>query len=1255
MSFRLSYAEQPINPPGFKGIFGRGGFMKGLSRVAFLLFCSTAPGWTQSSTSTVHGSVRDSSGAVIPAAAVTLTDTATGVQRKTVANGAGLFVFPGVIPGPYRVSVEAPGMQRFEGTLTVQVQVDAEVNAVLAVGQSTTTVQVMDVTPMVQTDSPTLGHVLETQRIQELPVNGRGYQNLLVTVPNVTWSSQGFGIGALVQAYGLRPGTTTLTFDGAAQNEVWEGWDVARTPDLDTIQEMQVETNNSSAKFTRPTTIVMSSKSGTNQLHGGLFYTNRNSGYGVARMRQDTFVKAPYLNRNEWGESLGGPVYLPKIYNGHNRTFFFFSWEDIRSLQYSTSQQSFPTAAMRNGDFRGITDSLGRPYNFYDPYTTTATYSRSPLSCNDIVNMICPSRASTVAKYLFSITPMPNLSNVNPLVGQNWIGQIPRTLNQEVKTARVDHRFSSADLLYGRFSYGHHHESYQSGGPEMLNGISGVDQRWWPDVSASINEVHTFSSTLTNELLISGTRDFQRRGSGDFQTNYAQTLLGLPNPFQGANWPSISGTDLSGYSFGGEYFYLITNVFSVQDNATEVKGKHEFQFGFQYRYEAVPKSVLPTSGGYDFGTQATALYDPSSTAASPQALPLTGLGVANMYLGSMNYGATFARPWVYMMRQEDAVYFQDNWKPSSRLTLNLGLRWEYRTPLSDRQSALMGFDLKNRAYVLGTPLSRFEALGDTLPSLVTALQNFGGSVETNQQAGLPSTLVYRNFSNFGPRLGFAYRVGDGRKSFVLRGGYRVSYYTEPIEDYFNAQQSAELVSATFQNSVSNTTLSPDGLPNYGLRSVPQYVAGVNTPDSIINLNDTRLITPGFAAYFLDPHQADPRVQDWNFTIEKEIMANTIVRASYVSNHVSRMMQQINFNDSTPTYIWYATQKQPLPTGLYSAVGTTPWGNQVWGGVYEYSPIGHSNYNGVNLEFERRFSHGLAVQAFWSLANVLTEVTSGSGSTSSIPTLNAYLPGAVPTDQDARDRFLNYQRYTTVPHQQIRYNWVWELPVGKGKALAGNAHGVLDKAIGGWQIAGTGQWRTNYSTLSTSYYPTGTSLQEYGYQYPVQDCRSGICLPAYLYYNGYISPPQINQHNAAGQCIGVCGVPSDYKPAVSPLVPYGATSAPNAPAGTNFSSYYDTNTVWIPLSNGTVQRTTYNNNLNPLRNQYIQGPNQWFLDASLFKSFQIKERVRFRINIDFFNALNNPNNPITLTSDGLLSVRNSGSAARVTQLSGHLNW
>jgi hypothetical protein len=317
-------------------------------------------------------------------------------------------------------------------------------------------------------------------------------------------------------------------------------------------------------------------------------------------------------------------------------------------------------------------------------------------------------------------------------------------------------------------------------------------------------------------------------------------------------------------------------------------------------------------------------------------------------------------------------------------------------------------------------------------------------------------------------------------------------------------------------------------------------------------------------------------------------------------------------------------------------------------VNQYVTSGKANFNGAQLEVERRFRKGLAFQAFWVLANTLTE-------TGSLPSSNTFLPGAVPADLDAANRFLNYRRDTTAPHQTIRWNWVAELPFGKGKRFLGGAHGAVEKLAGGWQVAGTGQWRTNYFTLPTSIYPNGAGIQQYGYQYPVQDCRSGVCTPAYLFFNGYITPSQVNSHNAAGQCTGVCGVPSDYKPAGAPILPWGATSAPNAPAGTNFQSLWDTNTVWIPLSNGTVQRTTFNDNLHPWRNQYLNGPNQWFLDASAFKFVSITERVTMRFSVDLFNALNNPNNPTTVSSDGLLSVRNSGSAARVTQLSLRLNW
>ena len=310
---------------------------------------------------------------------------------------------------------------------------------------------------------------------------------------------------------------------------------------------------------------------------------------------------------------------------------------------------------------------------------------------------------------------------------------------------------------------------------------------------------------------------------------------------------------------------------------------------------------------------------------------------------------------------------------------------------------------------------------------MAGVQSYGGKIITAKDAGLPQDLVYSNWKNFGPRIGFAYRVSDGRKAFVIRGGYRISYYTEPISNWFNSQSAAQLVSANFVNSVSNTAVSPDGLPNYGLRSVPQYVAGVNTPSSIININDTRTLPRGFSAYFLDPHLRDPRVQDWNLTIEKEMADNTVVRATYLGNHTTNILQTRDYNDSTPTYIWYAVQKTPVPTGPFANVATRPYDQQVWGTVNQYGTTGMANFNGAQLEVERRFRRGLAFQAFWVLANTLTE-------TGSVPSSNSFLPGAVPTDFDAANRFLNYRRDTHRSPSDHPLELGGRIALRKGKAL-----------------------------------------------------------------------------------------------------------------------------------------------------------------------------------------------------------------------------
>jgi hypothetical protein len=251
----------------------------------------------------------------------------------------------------------------------------------------------------------------------------------------------------------------------------------------------------------------------------------------------------------------------------------------------------------------------------------------------------------------------------------------------------------------------------------------------------------------------------------------------------------------------------------------------------------------------------------------------------------------------------------------------------------------------------------------------------------------------------------------------------------------------------------------------------------------------------------------------------------------------------------------------------------------------------------------------------------------------------------------------YQRDTTIPKHRYTWNWLEDLPVGKGKPFLGHPNKIVNKFVGGWQIAGIGSLYSTYWALPTGDFPNGTPIQIYGYKYPIQNCTSGWpnCYPGYLYWNGYIPPTLINSHDASGNPNGYEGIPSNYQPAVQPLILYGASTAPNMPAGTKISSYYGTNTVWVPLTNGSVYRTTWSG-INGDWHQYLPGTRQWGLDASLIKNIAIKEgRVNLRLECDFFNVLNHPDNPTSPGSTGILSTQSQNNTPRTLQLVGRITF
>lgn len=1218
-----------------------------LTTVFLMAILFALPSYPQASNGRVSGTVRDESQSVIPNATVELTNAATGITLRTVSNNVGFYIFPALVPGNYSLEASAPGLQKYSANAIVQVQQSLVIDPLLRVATSATMVEVVATAPQINVDNPTLGSVLERARIEQLPINGRDVTSLLRTVPGMEGG----------RAFGMRLGSQELILDGANMADRFLGGDPLRLPSLESVEEFKVESNNSSAKFSRPTSIILSTKSGTNAFHGSLFETHRNNAIGKARQRQDYYAKPPQLIRNEFGGSAGGPVYLPKFYDGRNRTFWFFAYEANRTVSSTTKGFRVPTEAMRQGDFSNLRDDQDRLIRIYDPMTTNASsWSRQQVSYQGRTNVIDPARISPLAKALFAMTPMPTLPDVNPLVENNWWGPVPNNTRQWTTTARFDHRFSDNDSFYGRYTQGNHDNFKDFYGLPTLNRVGNTVNSLMPNRNLALAHTHTFSPTLFHELVLSVSRSNRFAGTGEPGVKYADEL-GLPNPFNAEGWPGIYSLGPSGYYYETENTQRAAFTNYVADsNFTKISGKHELQFGGHFRYDQL--NYMPEQqqiqGNINFATNATGLYDPATSRTNPQVTPLTGYNLANLFLGAGNYRNNFVRGFWYMRTKEYSLYLQDNFRVSQRLTLNLGLRWEYWPPYSDKRGVMTSFDPKTKSVVLGNELSEFYRLGATLPGIVDSYEALGAKFINYKEAGLPRNLMNGNWKNFGPRIGFAYRLSEGDSPMVLRGGFRISYFPVPTDTWGRRMRMNIPLTAPFMNNVNQAETSPDGIREYGLRSVPEFIAGQNSRDAVTASNLSSLTRgSGLVSYF-DPNLPDSRPMDWNLTLERSLSSNTVVKASYVGTHTDRLEMYNRYNENPTQYVWYTTTGLPLPTGAYAGSAQRPFDQQVYGTIEEYQKNGWSNYHGMKLELERRYNNGVAYQVFYNLGNAMT--AGGRSYNAVVYGTNQFLPGAVPADFDERARFLNYQRDITVPKHRLSWNWLVDLPFGRGKKIGGNAGAIADKFIGGWQIAGMGTLRSNYWALPTNIYPNGSAVELYGEKYKIQDCRSGTCYPGYLYWNGYIPANRINSTDANGKPNGVMGVPDNYKPAGSPMIPWGSTSLPaNAPANTDVSRYWDTNTVWVPLKNGSVQRTTYDNYLHPWRQQYFTGPRTWDVDATIMKNISLTETMRLRFQADFFNVFNHPNNPTSVGGDGILSTRTSGNSARELQLSLRLLW
>jgi hypothetical protein len=1257
-------------------------------RLTILLAFGAASAIAQNSgAATLQGTVKDASGAVIPAAKVTATNLNTGVRSDTVTNKEGFFAFPPMQIGNYGVHCEAQGMKAWQTDALLETGKTVEVDAILTLGDMTQTIEVAAEIPLVTTTDPTDATTLDQKRIKELATNGRDLNTLLIDVtPGLEGGSSGVTVGGMMNYF------TDYSQDGASSTNREFGGSQG-LQGLESVGEVRVETSTGNAKSSSAASVIVTTRSGGNRLTFSAYETARNNCCGVAKRRQDVNpngdpFKLPQMIRNEFGGSAAGPVMLPtfglngkKWYDGRNRTFFFFAREQVFLRSNFTNSFSVPTLAQRDGNFSGLETSTGLPITIYDPATSTIhTQTTNPTQYttrSPFPNNVIPiTRESPLAKYAYSITPLPtdttepniasNLKFGGPINGQGT------DQNNNPTTIKIDHRFNPKDNFYAKANWSTQPYWYMTTATTNVattNLAANMTYQVQQGATAALSETHVFTPSFFVESLLN--KSWQKvniiTGPPDAQQNWAG-VLGLPNPYSQIGWPALTsvGTNFSQYIEGDNRRNLNSGVMTGQQNYSWIKNNHSIQFGWMFRDDI--ERYLPDqgaiSGAASFNSLATALQNPNSGSTSaPVAVGNTGFDAANFFLGAAaTYNVYLSRGVIKVDERAYGLYLQDNWKVNGRLTLTPGLRWDMNPAWTDSFHLFNTFDVKNHAVVLAEPANYYVDHGATTAQLITNLQKVNVKFETPEQAGLASSNFFpSNMFDFGPRMGVAYRFLDGKKSFIVRGGYGL--YLSPLTiRTLVVQFASELpFKGTFQYNPNSSAYSPDGTSNYLLTHNSSIVAGVNSSDVVNTANPTSLGI-GQAINALSPTLPSTKVQEWNVAIEKELGHSTVLRLKYSGKHGSNLDQLNNINPQMSNYGWYVTTLQPLPTGSYSNVARRSYDTNAYTNINILAKTGVSNSTTLVAELERRFSHGLQFQAFYTLTNAYrlagNSFRDGAGTTPA-----QFLPGAVPTDPTALNRFLNYARDTAIPQHRVRWNWIYDLPFGKGRALLPNAPKWLNAMIGGWTLTGSGTIVSSWFALnSTDWGFTGAPVEVYGTKYPILDCtqtpasartpQDVRCYQGYYYWNGYISSNRINSKNQYGMPNGIEGLPSGLKPAVTPLVPYGT---PGAATGD-----YDTNNTYVVLSNGTRQLVAYDTGLNPFRNQYRLGPFNWNQDASIRKTFRFTEsgRMSLRTAVDVFNVFNNQglNTPGT---NGITTLQNSfngfGFAPRQVQASFRLEF
>jgi hypothetical protein len=1028
-------------------------------RVLFCVSALTVICLAQTTTGGINGTVTDPAGAVVPGAALTLTNLDTNEARQQIATNEGSYNFTALPPGRYKLDVQHPGFKHFiQEPIEVRVQQFIVLIVPLEVGQATQSVEIRGEVALLDTATSSLSAVVENKQITELPLNGRNTLALVSLTPGIRTQGQFMqntatrsfaGWGNFSSNGGLSDANEILV-DGASVT-MFELNAPSLIPPVDATQEFRVQTNNYSAEFGRSSGAVVNIgiKSGTNALHGSFYEFVRNDHMDANDYFQNLAgQKRPKLTFNQFGFATGGPVWLPKLYNGKDKTFFFVNYEGFRQRLAQALTTTVPTPAQLGGDFSHTFNSAGQLVVIGNPFSvhpgTNGALTRDPFPGN----IIPASMFDGVANYMRQnqrIWALPNAPGASFTGVGNFVTSAVQPNDEDQVVLRMDHSFSPNYKLFGTYAS----QSITLGGYDPFH--NGTD----------LLTVGGDESDRTQTVIVGVTALFSPKLIGEFRSSLSRfrnnriprsdgfdiSTLGFPASLSAAaQFRALPRMNFSTVTSLGKLsaseIRRITNNYNETASLTWVLRSHTLKFGGHYRVMQLNDiQVDDPVGNYTFNTQFTGLnpFGSSSTSGNDIASFLLGLPAS----GTMGQSLHLA-----LERKYVAGFVQDDWKVSRKLTLNLGVRYEIEIPPTDRYNNQVYFDFKAVA-----------------PTLASAGLNYAGAMHPTDSSTRSPVNTY--YHQFGPRFGYAYQL---REKTVLRGGYGMFWLPGGIEiTQGSTNNPLAYISTALVSSL-------DGGVTPFARLANPFPSGLIAPGNAGGLNS--LLGQGLTVYSRGLHPG--YTQQWNFDVQHEIANGLALDVAYAGSHSIGLPQTIQIDQIPDQYLSLGTAlTQQVTNPFYGlvSIGTLAQPTVARGQLLRPYPqfngialgatnVGNSIYHSMQLKATKRFSSSLLILAY--------TVSKGIGDTEAVV---GWLEqsGTPSTFQDANNRRLDRSINAFDSPQRLIVSYNTELPFGKGKKWLNGDAKLVNAIVGGWEVNGiytaeTGNplFLTTSSNLTNSY-------------------------------------------------------------------------------------------------------------------------------------------------------------------------------------------